>query len=69
MTKFKTLYKDYWCADITRHFGLHIAAEQWANDHSIKVRQCAPYTLDMIYEFENDEDLLVFTLQFGELII
>ena len=27
------------------------------------------YTLDMIYEFENDEDLLVFTLQFGELII
>ena len=71
MTRFKTLYKDYFIKDTAtsvHHFELHRKAEQWAKENNITIRYGDVYVFANVYEFEDDETLLAFTLKFGELM-
>lgn len=68
MTTFKTLYKDYFNKDVMQHFQLHSAAEAWAKEHGITIRYGDAYVFSNVYELESEEDVLAFTLKFGELM-
>ena len=65
---FKTLYKNYFCADVIRHFMQHREAEAWAKEHGINIRYGDAYVFANVFEFEREEDVLAFTLKFGELM-
>ena len=70
MTISKTIYKDYFfkSPDVRQKIMLrHVQAEEWAAKHNITVTQGDVYAFANLYEFETEEDLLAFILQFGDL--
>ena len=61
------LHVDYFIKDFHTHLRRHEQAEEWAKERNIKFEPGPAYTLTTIFEFTNVEDLLAFTLAFGDL--
>lgn len=61
------MHVDYFIKDFHTHLRRHEQAEEWAKEHNIKFEPGPAYTLTTIFEFTNVEDLLAFTLAFGDL--